>query len=533
MELKTIKLNNINFSEDGRGIITKTSVAELMKSIEEGGLIQPITVIANGNAKYKLVAGRRRYKAFEYLKRKDIPCIVKTATDNQAWNMQIVENLQRKDLTPLQFANTLELCKTKTKMGIKEIALRTGKPQIFIARMASLNNLIEQYKAWLGRNLIDISVALELAKYDKIIQKDILKEFGQDEFLGDEYDNGITAEQLNKEIAGRYFATLDKVPWKLDDAQLIPKAGSCTKCPKRTKATEFLFDDMEKDNCLDAKCFHAKHKAIVDLRIAKVEKTGADYRLVAEFWGSDQDRVDLKKEYNRTVLFQGEFINDDKKYPKKLNRYVAITVASNNPKAVGRTFNILLRKDVNDWEDSKGATDTTRKDAYVSESDKKSVDDYYNNKVRKNKARSRYAATRVMVKEALKNGLEVDEKNMKQLAKLVYDQLGYSEKSRSFKAIFPESKVEAGNHTGVGKLIDAYKGMANIFVMMFLLINETTYDDPESYCYGGSADDLEEIAKNCGVDIRAIAKEADVEYAKERKHLKERFVHNHKREPKG
>jgi len=536
MKLERVELKNIVFSEDGRGKITKTSVEELMKSIKEGGLIQPITVTKNGSGKYTLVAGRRRYKAFEYLGEKEIPVIVQKLDDKEAFNMQIVENLQRKDLTPLQFANTLKDCKLKTKMSIKEIALRTGKPQAYIARMGTLNNLIEQYKAWLGRNLIELSVALELARYDAVIQKDIFKELGDEEFLGDDYNFPITAEALKQEIASRYFTRLDKVPWKLDDEKLLAKAGSCAKCSKRTKATEFLFDDMEKDNCLDADCFHAKHIAVVKLRIAKIEKTGADYRLVVSYHLSANDKAQFQKEYNKLVLSAGEFVDDEKKYPKKLNRYVAIEVDSDNPKAIGRTYNILLREDVNAWEDAKkgdkpGATTSVERNSSGGVKDK-SVDDYYNNKIQKNKYRSRYAATRIMIKEVLKKGLKVDEKNMKQLAKLVYSQIGYSERSRSFKAVFPENKTDANNQAGVGKLIDAYKGMANIFVMMYLFINEVTYDEPENYCRGGSADNLEEIAKNCGVDVKAIAKETDVEYAKERKHLKERFVHNHGRNPK-
>lgn len=79
------------------------AMKELAQSISVHGLIQPITVRKRGN-RYEIICGERRFRACRMLKMQEIPCIVREATDEQAYDLSISENLQREDVPPMEAA---------------------------------------------------------------------------------------------------------------------------------------------------------------------------------------------------------------------------------------------------------------------------------------------------------------------------------------------------------------------------------------------------------------------------------------------
>ncbi len=164
MTLQTLKLSEIIYNEDGRGKISDRSILELAKSIDSVGLIQPIAVRVNGN-KYDLIAGRRRFKAFKYLKAKEIKAIVFHTNSDDAFVMQVAENMQREDLTPFQMATSFD--NYKGKLSMNEIALMLGKSVAYIKKIAILTNLQNPFKKWLIAGRLSTEIAMIIAKYSK------------------------------------------------------------------------------------------------------------------------------------------------------------------------------------------------------------------------------------------------------------------------------------------------------------------------------------------------------------------------------
>lgn len=137
--MEDMKITNIPIPEifsDGdfncRGPIIPFDVIELMNSIKDVGLQQPIVIQPyspeNSPYKYRIISGHRRHKACELAGLKTIPCIIREGiTRNQALTMNLIENLERKNLTLMQEARAIEKFVT-VNLPMQEIGKMIGKP---------------------------------------------------------------------------------------------------------------------------------------------------------------------------------------------------------------------------------------------------------------------------------------------------------------------------------------------------------------------------------------------------------------------
>lgn len=115
---------------------------ELMKSIKEHGIIQPIIVRRSLNG-YEIVAGERRWRATKALDLKTIPVVVKDFSDQQVMEIALIENLQREDLNPVEIAAAYEKLMKKFNLTQEELAQKLGKSRPNIANFLRLLQLPE------------------------------------------------------------------------------------------------------------------------------------------------------------------------------------------------------------------------------------------------------------------------------------------------------------------------------------------------------------------------------------------------------
>jgi len=128
MELKMIKLSDIVANPlQPRQDFEREALQELANSIKEAELLQPI-VVRKYNGKYEIVAGERRFKAFQILKEPKIPAIVRAIKDDtDALEKSLIENLQRDDLTSVERENAIgNLWDSKRYSSYKELARKLG-----------------------------------------------------------------------------------------------------------------------------------------------------------------------------------------------------------------------------------------------------------------------------------------------------------------------------------------------------------------------------------------------------------------------
>ena len=110
-----------------RAIFTPEQLAELVDSIKEHGIIQPLIVRETQNGKYELIAGERRWRASGILGLSTVPAIIREASDKDVLELALIENLQRENLSPLEEAAGYMRLKTEFRMKQGDIAKRVGK----------------------------------------------------------------------------------------------------------------------------------------------------------------------------------------------------------------------------------------------------------------------------------------------------------------------------------------------------------------------------------------------------------------------
>ena len=125
----------------------EAQLTELAQSIAASGVVQPIVVRPlnqpNGQAKYQLITGERRWLASRKAGKATIPAIVRQASDEQTLEMTIVENLQRADLNPREQARAYQRLSQDFKMTQEQMATRTGKERASVANFLRLLRLPE------------------------------------------------------------------------------------------------------------------------------------------------------------------------------------------------------------------------------------------------------------------------------------------------------------------------------------------------------------------------------------------------------
>src|SRR6478609_6889868 len=123
-----------------RRVFDETKLQELADSIKAQGLIQPVLVRKDG-AGYRLIAGERRWRAAQLAGLKDIPAIIREASDAEAFEVALVENLQRADLNPIEEAEGYKRLIEEYGLTQEQVSLRVGKDRTSVTNALRLLGL--------------------------------------------------------------------------------------------------------------------------------------------------------------------------------------------------------------------------------------------------------------------------------------------------------------------------------------------------------------------------------------------------------
>ncbi|MGH9408222.1 MAG: ParB/RepB/Spo0J family partition protein [Vicinamibacterales bacterium] len=120
-------------------------LSELMASIAEKGIIEPIIARQRGG-RFQIVAGERRYQAAVQVGLREIPIVIREVDDNEIIEIALIENIQRKDLTPFEEAEALHSLATRCNYTHEDMARRLGKSRTSITESLSLNQMPDEVK---------------------------------------------------------------------------------------------------------------------------------------------------------------------------------------------------------------------------------------------------------------------------------------------------------------------------------------------------------------------------------------------------
>jgi ParB family chromosome partitioning protein len=221
-----------------RGVFREDKLEELASSIRHNGIIQPLVVRRTGE-RFQIVAGERRWRAAQKAGLHKVPCIVKEVSQDNVWELSLIENVQREELNPIEEANAYKNLLEKRDLTQEEVAQRVGKDR------SSITNALRLLK-----------LPLEV---QKLVEEDKLSMGHARALLS--VDSAEGQIRLAKDITTRALSVRET-------EQLVKRAQGVSRSPART--TPSVSNNTEAANVLAAEAkLSKKLGAPVKIRLAR------------------------------------------------------------------------------------------------------------------------------------------------------------------------------------------------------------------------------------------------------------------------
>ncbi|AEM71586.1 parB-like partition protein [Allomuricauda ruestringensis DSM 13258] len=267
-----------------RKTFDEQNLNQLAQSISEHGVLQPITV-RKFEEGYTIVMGERRYRASKLVGKPTIPAMVREFADNDVLEVQIIENLQRKDVEPTEEAEAIQFLLDRYEPS--EIAKRLGRSENYIRQRIKLASLIEGFKPFVRNGEMTLGLAVAVALFEP----------GEQQLILESLEGDFQPHRVKRMVDSRTF-DLTRAPFALDDKTLVPKAGACTMCPFNAANQGNLFGEG-KMVCTRTSCFENKRTKTFMKLLKRVKKEGLKLvPNISKYW--------LDEERNQWVMAQME-----------------------------------------------------------------------------------------------------------------------------------------------------------------------------------------------------------------------------------
>jgi ParB family chromosome partitioning protein len=206
-ELRFIRLSDIVADPDQpRRHFDETALAELADSIREHGVLQPIVVTVHPKG-YQIVAGERRYRAASSAKLEKIPAIIRTLTDQHRLELSLIENIQRRDLTPIETAASYAKLRDQFSLTLEEIGARVGNKSVSaISNTLRLLKLPKEAQKALMQGNLSEGQARPLIGLDEELVRSVLPKIIAEEWSARMIERYVTQlkqdEKLHTKVQG-------------------------------------------------------------------------------------------------------------------------------------------------------------------------------------------------------------------------------------------------------------------------------------------------------------------------------------------
>ena len=263
----------------------ETKLSELSSNIRQHGVLQPVLVrpLPGGEPGcYELVAGARRFRASRLAGRESIPATIRELTDAECLELQLIENLQRADVHELDEARGYAaLMQIEPEVyTVETLAEKIGRSEKYVYSRLRLMHLVEEIQQAFYSGKLSVAHAFEIARLEPQDQRRAFAECFPNHrtvaaAVKDKRSEATSVRQLRDWIAREIHLDLANAPFDLHDDQLVPSAGSCAKCPKRTGNNPLLFPEVRRKSiCSDPACYRRKVEALVQIRVRPLETAG-------------------------------------------------------------------------------------------------------------------------------------------------------------------------------------------------------------------------------------------------------------------
>jgi ParB family chromosome partitioning protein len=277
-EYRDLPLSSLTESKTNpRRFFEDSALKELAASIRSQGVLSPLLVRPLTERSFEIVAGARRYRAAQLAEAETVPVRIVNLTDAEALEAQLIENLQRRDVHPLEEAQGFRalLNLEEPKYSIEQISAKTGKSAVYCAQRVKLTELTAAVTEAFAKDEIGVGHALLLAKLQPAEQEEALAACFREDWNGGQGKAKrilLPVRHLHQWIEQNILLILKDAPFSKTDPTINSAAGACVDCPKRTGGNALLFADIAEDACTDPACYQSKLDGFVAQTIAAKPK---------------------------------------------------------------------------------------------------------------------------------------------------------------------------------------------------------------------------------------------------------------------
>lgn len=288
-----IKLSLIDKSPfNPRKTFNEIELKELTDSIKEKGVIQPIVVRTVGE-RFEIVCGERRYRASLLAGLETIPSCIKNLSDDEAEEYAITENLQRKDVAPMEEAEAFARMIERKKYDVATLAVKFGKSEAYIRGRMRLVQLHPQFRDMLENEQINIGIANILAALTDELQADIYDKHFKESCQPYSSWTHYRPASLQSAIEEVYSTNLDM--YKFDKE-------ACNCCPFNT-ATFSLFSQNNTGKCTKRDCLTNKNNDYLYEKAINLQKENPELTFVKDIsWNTNGEVIERLLESGNEVL---------------------------------------------------------------------------------------------------------------------------------------------------------------------------------------------------------------------------------------
>lgn len=231
---------------------------------------------------YEVIAGERRWRAAQLAELPTMPMVVRHMDDQAVLEMQLVENIEREDLDPMEEAEGFALLRDKLGYTVEQIAERMGKGrgESYVRKRMKLLDLTPESREAMYEGTLMLSTGLAVAHYPAATQAKAVKIIKGMATRGTD-GKSIPApfRTVVLELYRKLNTLIKTAAFDTQDPGLVFNAGPCSTCPKRSQADPDLFTetrDAGEDSCLDTVCWEAKKTAHVQRVHADAQARGLE-----------------------------------------------------------------------------------------------------------------------------------------------------------------------------------------------------------------------------------------------------------------
>jgi ParB/RepB/Spo0J family partition protein len=304
------------------------SLRTLADSLATHGLMQPIivrplpgqrleeTAGIDPRPAYEIIAGERRWRAAQLADLPTMPMLVRHLSDSQVLELQLVENIEREDLDAMEEAEGFALLRDKLGYTVDQIAERIGKGKgaSYVRKTMKLLDLSPESREAMYEGHLGRSTGLLVARYPAERQAEIVKYIKAQATKTKTGSDPAPFRVIATALYTRFNTVLSGAAFDPEDLELVPAAGACSACPKRTGFHQDLFGDADQtgdDSCTDADCFASKKEAHVAIVRRNAQAEGC-----AVIEGEDATKL---KPWQHATWISGHSNLDDTAYTETGN----------------------------------------------------------------------------------------------------------------------------------------------------------------------------------------------------------------------